>query len=62
LIRKDTNELVSVEFETVDSSFEKHGHDASKCDIIVCYVKDKQWKNPVTVFELKTQELYPPSK
>ncbi len=66
LFREDADQVMNVEFETVDSNFEKLEHDKSKCDLIVCVLKDKNWKNPITVLELKpeleTSEVYPPSK
>jgi hypothetical protein len=62
LVRDDTNQVLNVEFESIDSNFEAHGHEPSKCDLIVCGLKDEKWKNPVMVYEVYTQKIYPPSK
>ena len=61
LVNRDTHEVCNIEFEVIDSDFTKHGHDHTKCDLIVCYVKDENWKNPITVYELKSRTLYQPS-
>ena len=45
-----------IEFEYRSSDFKRHGHDASKCDIIVCWQHD--WRDcPKNIFviELKTE-------
>ena len=43
---------VRVEFEHRSSNFRQHGHDAARCDVIVCWEHD--WKGcPVEVVELK---------
>jgi len=45
-------ERVLIEFEFQSSSFQKHGHDASGCDLIVCWEHD--WKDcPLEVIELQ---------
>ena len=45
-------ERVRIEFEFQSSSFLKHGHDASGCDLIVCWEHD--WRNcPLEVIELR---------
>jgi hypothetical protein len=45
-------ERVYIEFEFKSSNFIRHGHDPSKCDIIVCWEHD--WKEcPIEVIELK---------
>jgi hypothetical protein len=45
-------ERVYIEFEFKSSNFIKHGHDPSKCDIIVCWEHD--WREcPIEVIELK---------
>ena len=46
-------ERVSIEFEYQSRSFRDHGHDASKCDLIVCW-EDNWPECPVEVLELKT--------
>lgn len=61
LVNRDTYEVINIEFEVIDSDFDKHGHKYEKCDLIVCYVKDKNWKNPIIVYEVKTRTLYQPS-
>jgi hypothetical protein len=41
-----------IEFEFRSSNFDVHGHDASGCDLLVCWEND--WKRPrVDVLELK---------
>lgn len=61
--REDTSEVINVEFEVIDSDFEKKmHHDPSKCDLIVCRSKDRTWKNPIMVYELCSGEFYQPSK
>lgn len=62
LYREDTGEAVNVEFEVVDSMFEEHGHDPAKCDLIVCFIHDENWKNPVTIHELRSGKIIPPEK
>ena len=43
-----------IEFEYKASNFQKHGHDASKCDFIVCWEDD--WPDcPISVIELKSE-------
>ena len=43
---------VAIEFELRSSHFKMHKHDASKCDLIVCWEHD--WpESPVEVLELK---------
>ena len=60
-VREDTNEVMNVEFEVTDSDFERKGHhDPSKCDLIVCRIRDEAWKNPITVYELSTGKFYEP--
>jgi len=45
-------ERVGIEFEFRSSSFERHGHDATECDIIVCWEHD--WAQaPLEVIELR---------
>jgi hypothetical protein len=45
-----------IEFEFKASSFREHGHDASRCDFIVCWAND--WPDcPVRVIELKKELL-----
>ncbi len=44
-----------IEFEFESSNFAKHGHDPSKCDIIVCWEHDwKDCPSNLEVIELKT--------
>jgi hypothetical protein len=43
---------VRIEFEYRSSNFLQHKHDASKCDLIICWIND--WKDsPIEVFCLK---------
>jgi hypothetical protein len=45
-----------IEFEFKASSFREHGHDASQCDFIVCWVND--WLDcPIRVIELRSEIL-----
>ena len=47
-------ERVDIEFELNSSAFRKHGHDAKKVDVIVCWEHD--WKDcPVEVVELRSE-------
>lgn len=62
LFRDDTGEVMNIEFEKIDRNFEDHKHDASKCDMIICWEKDEEWKNPIPVLELKTRKVYKPQK
>ena len=50
---KNLWEPVSIEFEYRSKNFLAHGHDASKCDVIVCWVHDWQ-ECPLEVIELKS--------
>jgi hypothetical protein len=44
---------VRIEFEYKSSNFAEHGHDAEKCDLIVCWIHD--WEDcPLEVLELKS--------
>ncbi len=50
--KKDHWERVRIEFEYKSSNFREHGHNPTKCDIIVCWEHD--WKEcPIKVVELK---------
>ncbi len=52
-IREDKWKKVTIEFEYASSNFKDHGHDSSKCDVIVCWKND--WENcPIEVIELKS--------
>ena len=54
LIDKNKNlwEPVFIEFEYKSKNLLAHGHDASKCDVIVCWIHD--WADcPIEVIELK---------
>lgn len=54
LIDKNKNlwEPVTVEFEYLSSNFVEHGHDPTKCDVIVCWIHD--WADcSLEVIELK---------
>lgn len=45
---------VAVEFEFRSSNFRLHGHDAARCDLVVCWEHD--WKDcPVEVIDLKEE-------
>lgn len=45
---------MAVEFEHRSSNFRMHGHDAARCDLVVCWEHD--WKDcPVRVVELKSK-------
>ena len=61
LYKDDTEEIMNVEFENVSSNFEVHGHSTEECDLIVCNHHDKEWCNPIHVYELSTMKLYQPS-
>jgi len=57
LIDLETNKTLNVEFEEYSSDFKTHGHDPSKCDLIICWIHDwnKRWvdeKCLLPVFEL----------
>ena len=55
LINKNKNlwEPVTVEFEYKSSNFLEHGHDPSKCDVIICWIHN--WsESPLEVIELRT--------
>lgn len=44
---------VAIEFEFRSSTFQSHGHDSNRCDIIVCWEHD--WANcPIEVIELRS--------
>jgi hypothetical protein len=46
-------ERVRIEFEFQSTSFRKHGHDLSGCDLILCWEHD--WKDcPLEVIELRS--------
>ncbi len=50
-------EHVRIEFEYRSSNFKEHGHDETKCDIIVCWIHD--WDDcPIEVLELKSTIQY----
>ena len=50
--KKDHWERVRIEFEYRSSNFREHGHNPTKCDLIVCWEHD--WKDcPIEVVELK---------
>ena len=50
--KKDHWERVRIEFEYRSSNFREHGHNSTKCDLIVCWEHD--WKDcPIEVIELK---------
>jgi len=59
LFRDDTSEALNIEFETVSKNFERHRDEAEKCDLIVCYLHQEEWKNPVPVYEVTSGKLYP---
>jgi hypothetical protein len=45
-------ERVAIEFEFKSSSFQRHGHDANACDLIVCWEHD--WETcPISALPLK---------
>lgn len=47
-------ERIEIEFELNSSNFQGHGHDASKCDVIVCWEHD--WPEcPLGVVELRSE-------
>src|SRR6185437_8293460 len=53
LVGEDRCQRVIIEFEYESLNFVKHGHDASKCDIIVCWRHN--WPEcPIEVLELKS--------
>ncbi|MCX5718005.1 MAG: hypothetical protein NTW44_06830 [Nitrospirae bacterium] len=50
--KKDHWERVRIEFEYRSSNFQEHGHNPTKCDLIVCW--EHNWKEcPIEVIELK---------
>ncbi len=50
-----------IEFEFKASSFRDHGHDASKCDLIICWIND--WHEcPLRVIELREEIRKLPSR
>ena len=50
--KRDHWERVRIEFEYSSSNFREHGHNPTKCDLIVCW--DHDWKDcPIEVIELK---------
>lgn len=70
LVNFETEERMNVEFEEFSSDFKVHGHDPTKCDLIVCWIHDwnKRWTNgkcPLAVYEVGSgegQALFIPSK
>ena len=51
-IGKNKLQRVRIEFEFQSSNFVRHGHDITKCDMVVCWEHD--WKNcPLEVISLK---------
>ena len=51
--RRNRWQRVRIEFEYFSSNFRDHGHDPSKCDVIVCWEHD--WpESPLEVIELRT--------
>lgn len=57
----DTEEAMNIEFETLSKNFEEHRHEAEKCDLIVCFLHNEDWKNPLPVYELTSGKMYPAS-
>lgn len=53
-ISKERWERISIEFEYRSKNFLLHGHDPSKCNLIVCWLDDWGKDCPVEVLELKT--------
>jgi alkylated DNA nucleotide flippase Atl1 len=53
LVSEDRLQLVRIEFENESRNFLKHMHDASECDLIVCW-KHNWPECPLEVVELKT--------
>jgi hypothetical protein len=52
LVTEDRLQRVKIEFEFESRNFLRHGHDASKCDLIVCW--EHNWpESPLEVIELK---------
>lgn len=50
---KDLWERVKIEFEYQSRNFRDHGHDSSKCDLIICW--EDNWPDcPLEILELKT--------
>ncbi|MBU4321088.1 MAG: hypothetical protein L6246_09805 [Thermodesulfovibrionales bacterium] len=50
--KKDHWERVQIEFEYRSSNFQEHGHNPTKCDLIVCW--EHNWKEcPIEVIELR---------
>lgn len=56
LVNRNKNlwEQVSIEFEFNAKSFSEHGHDPSKCDVVICWAND--WADcPLEVIELREE-------
>lgn len=54
LVKGGLYEPTRIEFEFKSSDFERHGHDPSRCDVIVCWEDD--WPDcPVEVIDLKSR-------
>jgi hypothetical protein len=52
LVTEDRLQRVKIEFEFESRNFLRHGHDAAKCDLIVCW--EHNWpESPLEVIELK---------
>jgi len=62
LYRDDTGEVLNIEFESFSSNFEAHGHPEEKCDLIVCQYHDKEWVNPIPVYETSSLTLHKPKR
>lgn len=53
-IDKNQWERVRIEFEFLSSNFKEHGHNPEQCDLIVCWIHDRQ-ECPLEVIELKSE-------
>ena len=62
LYRDDTGEVINIEFESVSSNLEAHGHPVEECDLIVCRYHDEKWENPIPVYETSSLKLHPPKR
>ena len=51
----EAKEEVKIEFELNSSNFVRHGHDADKCDLLVCYEHDwSEVPGHIDVFDFKS--------
>lgn len=46
LVKLESQETLDVEFEEFSSDFKVHGHDPSKCDLLICWSHDWNKRHP----------------